>query len=159
MVRRFINASKIEIYKKKNPTAAAHGGRSIHTAVACGVTWGPHCHLTVGSYHRGPWRQGPNAVARGGKTYGPTAGGSYRRGARRYISDVVGHGGRCIVLQNFGRTIYFLQDRYRKIYLKNSCLSPKPQDRTCKWRTLLKQAGRQTRLANLVQPEILTFHR
>jgi hypothetical protein len=29
MVRRFINASKIEIYKKKNPTAAAHGG--VHT--------------------------------------------------------------------------------------------------------------------------------
>jgi hypothetical protein len=39
MVRRFINASKIEIFKK-NPTAAAHSGRSIHTVVACGITWG-----------------------------------------------------------------------------------------------------------------------
>jgi hypothetical protein len=48
MVCRFINASKIEIYKK-NPTATAHGGKSIHTAVAWGVTWGPHCRLAVGT--------------------------------------------------------------------------------------------------------------
>jgi hypothetical protein len=41
---------------------------------------GPRCSLAVGSYRRGPRRQGPNAVARGSKTYGPTAGGSYRRG-------------------------------------------------------------------------------
>jgi hypothetical protein len=47
MVRCFINASKIEIYKK-NPTAAAHGGKSIHTAVACG-TWGPRYRLAVGT--------------------------------------------------------------------------------------------------------------
>jgi hypothetical protein len=38
MVRCFINASKIEIYKKKIPTAASHGGKSINTVVACGVT-------------------------------------------------------------------------------------------------------------------------
>jgi hypothetical protein len=37
MIRRFINALKFEIHKK-NPTAAAHGGRSIHIAVACGAT-------------------------------------------------------------------------------------------------------------------------
>jgi hypothetical protein len=48
MVRRFINASKIKIYKK-NPTAAAHGGKSIHTAVDCGVTWGLRYRLVVGT--------------------------------------------------------------------------------------------------------------
>jgi hypothetical protein len=37
MVCRFINASKIEIYKK-NPTV-----------VACGVTWGARCRLAVGT--------------------------------------------------------------------------------------------------------------
>jgi hypothetical protein len=47
MVRRFINASKIEIYKKSN--YRSHGGKSIHTVVACGVTWGPHCRLVVGT--------------------------------------------------------------------------------------------------------------
>jgi hypothetical protein len=36
MVRRFINASKIEMLKKKSYRRSA----SIHTAVACGVTWG-----------------------------------------------------------------------------------------------------------------------
>jgi hypothetical protein len=40
MVRRFINASKIEIHQKKIPTAVAHGGRSIDTVVACSATWG-----------------------------------------------------------------------------------------------------------------------
>jgi hypothetical protein len=48
MVRRFINVSKIEIYKK-NPTATAHAGKSIHTVVACGVSWGPRCRLAVGT--------------------------------------------------------------------------------------------------------------
>jgi hypothetical protein len=47
MVRRFINASKIEI--KKKTTAATHSGKSIHTAVACGVTWEPRCCLAVGT--------------------------------------------------------------------------------------------------------------
>jgi hypothetical protein len=46
-------------------------------------------------------------MARGGKTYEPTAGGSYRRESWHYVPDAVGHDGRCIVLQNFGRAIYF----------------------------------------------------
>jgi hypothetical protein len=56
VVRRFINASKVDFFKK-NRTAAAHVVGSIHIAVAYGVTWGPHCRLTVGSYRRGPRRQ------------------------------------------------------------------------------------------------------
>jgi hypothetical protein len=32
--------------------------------------------------------EGPNAVARGGKTYEPIAGGPYRRGPRRYVPYV-----------------------------------------------------------------------
>jgi hypothetical protein len=50
--------------------------------------------------------------------YEPTFGGFYRRGAQRYVLDAVAHGGRCIVLQNFGRTIYFRKieiEKYKKI--------------------------------------------
>jgi hypothetical protein len=49
--------------------------------------------------------------------YMPTAGGSYRRGPRRYVPDIVGHDSRCMVLQNFG-TIYFCKIEIEKIYIK-----------------------------------------
>jgi hypothetical protein len=39
--------------------------------------------------------------------YGPTAGDSYRREPRRYVPDAVGHDDKCIILQNFERTICF----------------------------------------------------
>jgi hypothetical protein len=38
---------------------------------------------------------------------GPTPGDSWRRGPQRYVPDAVGHGGRCIFLQNLWQTIYF----------------------------------------------------
>jgi hypothetical protein len=114
MVRRFINASKIEIYKK-NPTAAAHDGRSIHTAVACGVTWGPRCRLALSSYRYGPRRQGPNAVAHGGKTYGPTASGS----PRRYVPDAHGPRRQMYSFAKFRADHIFLRNRDRK-NIKNS---------------------------------------
>jgi hypothetical protein len=97
-------------FTEKNPTAAAHGGRSIHTVVACSVIWGPRCRLAVGSYRCGPW-QGPNVVAREGKT-------CWRLlppWATTYVPDAVGHDGICIVLQNFGRTIYFCKIEIEKI--------------------------------------------
>jgi hypothetical protein len=65
-------------------------------------------------------------MARGGKTYGSTAGGSYRRGPRRYVSDAVSHDDRCIVLQNFERTIYFCKIMIEKIYKKFRVLLREP---------------------------------
>jgi hypothetical protein len=62
-------------------------------------------------------------VACGGKTYEPTVGGSYRRGSRRYVPDAVGHGGRCIVLQNFGQTMYFCKIVIEK-YIKKFTFQP-----------------------------------
>jgi hypothetical protein len=67
-------------------------------------------------------------VARGGKTYGPTAGGSYRRGPRHYVPDAMGHDDRCIVLQNFGKTIYFCKIEIEKIQKKFDKTSNLPLD-------------------------------
>jgi hypothetical protein len=90
MVRRFINASKIEIYKK-NPTAAAHDGKSIHTAVVCGVTWGPHCRLAVGTLRCGPWCQGPNAAGHGVRSLMPWPAAVRPMGPRLAAPTAVGH--------------------------------------------------------------------
>jgi hypothetical protein len=61
MVRRFINASKIEIHQK-NPTAVRHGGKDLTPwpttvrAVASGSRPIPPCRAAVGPLPRGSRR-------------------------------------------------------------------------------------------------------
>jgi hypothetical protein len=92
-------------FSKKNPIAAAHGSRSIHTVVACSATWVPRCRLA------------PTAMRHDSMCpcQWATAHAAVQRGSR--IPDAMGHDSRCIVLQNFGWTIYFCKIEI-KIYKK-----------------------------------------
>jgi hypothetical protein len=66
--------------------------------------------------------------------------------AARYVPDAVGHDGRCIVLQNFWRTIYFCKIVIENIYKKSiydvgrgpTCLR---QQRHGPWASSCKKAG------------------
>jgi hypothetical protein len=70
---------------------------------------------------RSPRRYVPTTVGYGGMSvacYGPTSGGPYHRAPRRYVPAAMAHGGRCIVLQNFRRTIYFCKIEIEKNIIK-----------------------------------------
>jgi hypothetical protein len=88
-----------------------HDGRRLAAAVAYGAR----------TCRRSPLQYVPTAVGYGGMSvarYGPTSGGPYRCAPRRYVPATVAHDGRCIVLQDFWRAIYFLKIEIEKIYKK-----------------------------------------